>query len=127
SGFAPAAPSRNLPVTVGSVQVRRPFKVFVREELIRNLSFRNTPVREVIGELARRGNLNILIDKSVQGTITGDLRDVTLNEAMDSILAAAGLQSRRLDNNTVVVGTNQAMVQLGLNRTMAKAFKISYA
>jgi type II secretory pathway component GspD/PulD (secretin) len=127
AGFPPAQASRNLPVTVGTVQVRRPFKIFVREELVRNLSFRDTPVREVIAELARRGNLNIMIDRSVLGNITGELRDVTLNEAMDSVLAAAGLQSRRLDNNTVVVGTAQAMVQLGLNRTMAKAFKVSYA
>jgi type II secretory pathway component GspD/PulD (secretin) len=46
---------------------------------------------------------------------------------MDNVLAAGGFQSRVLDNNTVVVGTNQAMVQLGLNRTKAKVFKLSYA
>jgi type II secretory pathway component GspD/PulD (secretin) len=116
-----------LPTASGSVQIRRPFKLFAREELIRNLSFRETPVKEVIAELARRGGLNILIDGSVKGKITGDLKDVTLNEAMDSVLAAAGLQNRTLDNNTVVVGTMQAMTQLGLNRPIAKAFKLSYA
>lgn len=116
-----------LPSTVGSMEVRKPFKLFAREELIRNLSFRDTPIKEVIAEIARRGNLNILIDKSVTGRITGDLHDVTLNEAMDNVLAAGGLQSRVLDNNTVVVGTSQAMVQLGLNRTKAKVFKLSYA
>lgn len=116
-----------LPTTSGQVKIRRPFKLFAREELIRNLSFRDTPVKEVIGELARRGGLNILIDQSVRGKISGDLKDVTLNEAMDSVLAAAGLQSRVLDNNTVIVGTMQAMTQLGLNRPMARAFKLSYA
>jgi len=29
------------------------------------MSFRETPAREVIAEIARRGNLNIIIDKSV--------------------------------------------------------------
>jgi type II secretory pathway component GspD/PulD (secretin) len=121
------AQQNHIPGIVGSVQIRKPFKLFAREQLIHNLSFRETPVKEVIEEIARRGGLNILIDKSVSGKITGDLRDVTLNEAMDSVLAAAGLQSRTLDNNTVIIATTQAMVQLGLNRPIAKAFKLSYA
>lgn len=129
----PASPRRidpawnRLPLTKGTVKIRRQFKLFAKEELIHNLSFRDTPVREVLGELARRGNLNVLLDKSVVGKITGDLHDVTLNEAMDSVLAAAGLTGRTLDNNSVIVGSPNAMVQLGLNRSMARVFKISYA
>jgi type II secretory pathway component GspD/PulD (secretin) len=117
----------SIPGIVGTVKIRKAFKLFAQQQLIHNLSFRDTPVREVIAEVARRGNLNIIIDKSVQGKITGELRDVTLNEAMDSVLAAAGLQSRVLDNSTVIIGSTQAMVQLGLNRPMARAFKLSYA
>jgi len=116
-----------LPAVTGTVKIRKPFKIFVQEQLIHNMSFRETPVREVIAEIARRGNLNIIIDKSVTGKITGELRDVTYNEAMDSVLAAAGLQNRTLDNNTVIIATTQAMVQLGLNRPIARAFKLSYA
>lgn len=118
---------KSLPGVTGTVKIRRPFKLFAQESLIHNLSFRDTPVREVISEIARRGNLNIIIDKSCAGKITGELRDVTLNEAMDSVLAAAGLTSRTLDSSTVVVASTQAMVQLGLNRPVAKAFKLSYA
>ncbi|HIA51190.1 MAG TPA: hypothetical protein EYN91_03750 [Candidatus Melainabacteria bacterium] len=110
----------------GTVQVRRPFKLFASQELLHNMSFRDMPAREVIAELARRGNLNIIIDKSVVGKITGDLKDLTLDEAMDTVLAAAGLQSRKVDS-TVIVGTPQAMVQLGLNRPVARVFKLSYA
>jgi type II secretory pathway component GspD/PulD (secretin) len=124
-----ADPTRHvpLPAVTGTVKIRKPFKIFVQEQLIHNMSFRETPVREVIAEIARRGNLNIIIDKSVTGKITGELRDVTYNEAMDSVLAAAGLQNRTLDNNTVIIATTQAMVQLGLNRPIARAFKLSYA
>jgi Type II secretory pathway, component PulD len=117
-----------LPTVTGTVKIRKPFKLFAQAGgLIHHLSFRETPVREVISEIARRGNLNIIIDKSVTGKITGELTDVTLNEAMDNVLAAAGLESRTLDNSTVVIGTLQAMVQLGLNRPVARAFKLSYA
>lgn len=118
---------KKLPRDAGTVQIRRPFKLFATQELIRNLSFRNTPVKEVVAEIARRGKLNVLIDRSATGAITGELHDVTLNEAMDAVLAAAGLESRRVDETSVVVGTMQAMVQLGLNRPKARAFKLSYA
>lgn len=123
----PTTQSKKIPGVSGTVQIRKPFKLFAQANLIHHLSFRDTPVREVISEIARRGNLNIIIDKSVNGKITGELTDVTLNEAMDSVLAAAGLESRTLDNSTVIVGTLQAMVQLGLNRPIARAFKLSYA
>ncbi len=116
-----------LPTVTGTVNIRKPFKLFAQQSLIHHLSFRDTPVREVISEIARRGKLNIIIDKSVDGKVTGELRDVTLNEAMDSVLASAGLESRKLDGNTIVVGTLQAMVEKGLNRPMARAFKLSYA
>lgn len=117
----------SLPTVSGTVQIRQPFKLFAQQSLIHHLSFRDTPVREVISEIARRGKLNIIIDKSVTGKVTGELRDVTLNEAMDSVLASAGLESRKLDGNTVVVGSLQAMVEKGLNRPLARAFKLSYA
>ena len=117
---------KQLPTTTGQVDVRRVFKIFAKEELIHNLSFRDTPIKEVIAELAKRGNLNILLDNSVFGKVTGDLHDVTLNEAMDSILASTGLQTRVLDNNTVIVGSPNALGARGLNRTKAKVFKLSY-
>lgn len=118
---------KSLPSVTGTVQIKKPFKLFAQAGIIHHLSFRDTPVREVISEIARRGNLNIIIDKSVNGKITGELTDLTLNEAMDNVLAAAGLESRPLDNSTVIIGTLQAMVQLGLNRPVARAFKLSYA
>lgn len=122
---------RTLPGVTGTVKIRRPFKLFAQNEdsLIHNLSFRDTPVREVITEIARRGNLNIIVDKSCTGRITGELRDVTMNEAMDSVLAAAALTSRPLDDEkkTFIIASTQAMVQLGLNRTVTRAFKLSYA
>lgn len=116
-----------LPLTKGTVKIRRQFKLFATEKLIHNLSFRDTPVKEVLSQLASMGSLNVLIDKSCYAKVTGELHDVTLNEAMDSVLAAAGLVSRTLDNNTVIIGSQNAMTQLGLNRMMARVFKLSYA
>ncbi len=129
----PSAKSSNsrqsLPTLAGTVQIKRSFEFPQKNDtkLIHNLSFRDTPVREVIGEIARQGNLNIIIDKSVIGKVTGELRDVTLDEAMDNVMSASGLQTRVFDNHTVIVGTPEALFQLGLNRPVAQAFKLSYA
>lgn len=118
------ATRKPLPGVVGTVKIAALLNFFAQASNKRFRStislFRETPVREVISELARR-NLNIVIDKSCQGKITGELRDVTLDEAGDSVLAAAALTSRTLDNSTVVVASTQAMVQLGLNRPVARA------
>jgi type II secretory pathway component GspD/PulD (secretin) len=118
---------RKMPGIVGTVKIRKPFDKFSNNAIIHNLAFRDTPVKEVVAEIGHRGNLNIIIDKSVVGRVTGDLHDITLNEAMDTVLASAGLQWRQLDNSTVVIGSPNAFVQLGLNRTMMRTFKLSYA
>jgi type II secretory pathway component GspD/PulD (secretin) len=119
--------TKKTPGITGTVKIRRGFDRFASNELIRNLAFRDTPVKEVVAELGRRGNLNIVIDKSVVGRITGDLHDVTLNEAMESVLASAGLDYRTLDNSTVVIGTRNALFNLGLNRPLMRVYKLSYA
>lgn len=128
-GRSQSARTQNLPAVTGTVQIRKPFKLVAQanQGIIHHLSFRDTPVRELIAEIARRGNLNIIVDKSVDGRITGELKDVTLNEAMDTILASAGLESRRLENNVIIVASSVAMVQLKLNRQVVRAFKLSYA
>ncbi|MCW5823516.1 MAG: hypothetical protein KIT34_11990 [Cyanobacteria bacterium TGS_CYA1] len=128
-GRSQSARTQHLPAVTGTVQIRKPFKLVAQanQGIIHHLSFRDTPVRELIAEIARRGNLNIIVDKSVDGRITGELKDVTLNEAMDTILASAGLESRRLENNVIIVASSVAMVQLKLNRQVVRAFKLSYA
>lgn len=106
---------------------RAPFKLFAQQHLLRNLRLRNTPVREVIAELAERGNLNIVIDKSVNGVVTANLKDVTLNEAMDYVLASSGLQARSFDKQTILIAPLPAIVKLGLNRPKVKTFQLNYA
>jgi type II secretory pathway component GspD/PulD (secretin) len=112
---------------VGTVNIRRPFHLFTTNQLIHNLNCRNCPVKEVIAEIARRGNLNVVLDQSITGEITLDLKDLTLNEAMDSVLAGSGLQYRTLGNNAVLIASLQRIVQLGLSRPIARVFKLSYA
>jgi type II secretory pathway component GspD/PulD (secretin) len=116
-----------LPTTIGTVVTLRDFNKFPSNQIIHNLSFRDTPVKEVIAEIARRGNINIIIDRSAVGHITGDLHDVTLNEAMDTVLKSAGLQYRQLDSATIIIGLPNALFRLGLNRPLMRIFKCNYS
>ena len=96
-----------LPTITGTVQTLRDFNKFPSNQIIHNLSFRDTPVKEVIAEISRRGNINIIIDRSAVGHITGDLHDLTLNEAMDTVLKSAGLQWRQLDSSTIIIAMRE--------------------
>ena len=87
-GRSQSARTQRLPAVTGTVQIRKPFKLVAQanQGIIHHLSFRDTPVRELIAEIARRGNLNIIVDKSVDGRITGELKDINLNEEIKTIL-----------------------------------------
>ena len=124
---APIDPAyRKLPTITGSVSIKRGFDRFPNNQLLHNLAFRDTPVKEVIADIGRRGNVNLIIDKSAVGRITGDLHDITLNEAMDTVLSSSGLQFRQMDNSTIIIGSPNALANLGLNRPLIRAFKLSY-
>jgi type II secretory pathway component GspD/PulD (secretin) len=118
---------RHIPPVQGSVNLHSKFKLFPTDTIIHNLEFRETPVKEVVAELGRRGHLNIMLDRSTVGRITGDLHDMTLNEAMDTVLTSAGLTWRQMDNSTIIVGEQASLTRLGLNRPILRCFRLSYA
>ena len=52
---------------------------------------REAPVRSVLEGLARSGNINLIVDDTVQGTMTMHLKDVTVEDALDAIAASQNL------------------------------------
>src|SRR5690348_10902334 len=51
-----------------------------------NISARNEDVSSVIGRMARQVGLTAIIDPSVRGTVSRSMQNVTLNEAMQSLV-----------------------------------------
>ena len=80
----------------------------------------------VLRILAKQGGKNIIIDESVQGSISAELKNVSLNEAMQTILSSRELEAR-VQGNTVFVASRAAMAKKGLNRRYIKAFKLNNA
>jgi general secretion pathway protein D len=72
------------------------------------LEFRDAPLRQVFEALARTSSVNFVFDKDVRGDtrITVFLRNVSLDEAMRTMLSTQGLDRKLLNENTVLVFPN---------------------
>ncbi|HEU4602157.1 MAG TPA: M56 family metallopeptidase [Steroidobacteraceae bacterium] len=62
----------------------------------------NISTREVIGMIARKGNLNVLVSDKVNGNITVHLKAVTSREALDLVSQSQGLIARQNGGVTFV-------------------------
>ena len=101
------------------------FTVFPEDATI-DLTLRDIDLPSVLRILAKEGQKNIIIDKSVQGTVSAELKNVSLNEAMQTILTSEELEAR-INGDTIYVASRPAMALKGLNRKYIKAFKLNNA
>jgi MSHA type pilus biogenesis protein MshL len=77
----------------------------IEEEVIKvaprklfSLSVRNADIREVLLAFGKKTDLNIVFGPETQGVVTVDLKRVTLEEALDSLLSPIGLVYKREGN-----------------------------
>ena len=56
-----------------------------------DVQVQDVPTRTVLEGLARSGNINLVVDDSVQGALTMNLHDGTLEEALQAIADSQGL------------------------------------
>ncbi|MDU3111820.1 MAG: secretion protein, partial [Megasphaera sp.] len=56
-----------------------------------DVQVRDVPVRTVLEGLARSGHINLIVDDSVDGTLTMTLHDITVDEALQAIADSKGL------------------------------------
>ena len=99
------------------------FNAFPKTSLI-NLTLQDIDLPSVLRVLAKKGGKNIIIDESVKGTVNAELKNVSLNEAMQTILASKELEAR-VEGNTVFIASRASMAKKGLNRKYIKAFKLN--
>jgi len=60
------------------------------EDYIEYLEFREVDIKDVLRQLSKQYNLNIIFSESVKGLITVQLHGVTIDEALDSIVTING-------------------------------------
>ncbi len=97
---------------------------FFPEDLTIDLMLRDIDVASILRIIAKEGHKNIVIDQSVMGNITADLKKISLNQAMQILLTSQELEAR-LSNNTIFIASRPAMAKKGLNRRCIKTFKLN--
>ncbi|MFQ5881979.1 MAG: secretin and TonB N-terminal domain-containing protein [Candidatus Methylomirabilales bacterium] len=68
------------------------------EERLLSFSVKGVDVKEVLQGLSKASELNIVFDPDISGTVTVDLKDVTLAQALEIILIPLDLEFRRVKN-----------------------------
>lgn len=90
-----------------------------------NLSLRDSDLKQTLRMLADRAGLNIVFDKSVEGKVTLDLNNVTLNEAFMTIFKAT-MHTYILDGNTVTVMSTEAAKDIAYTRQNMTVLPVKY-
>ncbi len=62
------------------------------------MDFKDADVRDVLRVLAEQNNLNLIISGDVKGRVTIKLKNVSLEEALDSLMAVSGFACTRTRN-----------------------------
>ncbi|MDX2084966.1 MAG: secretin N-terminal domain-containing protein [Candidatus Melainabacteria bacterium] len=84
-------------------------------------------VRQVLRDLAMQYGFNLILDSSVQGTITLALQNITVNEAVQAIAASADLEIIPKSGNIFIAMSRESAREKGLRRELSKVISLKYA
>ena len=62
------------------------------------MNIRNADLRSILLSFTKESKYNIILDPDIEGSITVDLKEVTLREALDLILSPHGYKFRKINN-----------------------------
>lgn len=99
------------------------FDAFPQDKTI-DLMLRDVDVPSILRIIAKEGGMNIVVDKSVMGVITAELKGISLNDAMQIVLTSEELE-HRISGKTIFVASRPVMAKKGLNRKYIKTFKLN--
>jgi type II secretory pathway component GspD/PulD (secretin) len=91
------------------------------------LSVSETPVAEILRNLATVGDLNLLVDDAIVGTISLELDGVTINDALASIVSLARLEVVPQGGNVYLIIPRERAEEVGLNRKFTHIIPVEFA
>ncbi len=89
------------------------------------VSLRDSDVKQVLRMFADKAGLNIVFHKSVEGKITLDLVNVTLNDAFNMIMDMAEL-TYIIENDTLLVASSEEAKNLNFTKENMSAVPVKY-
>ncbi|MHC4110802.1 MAG: type II secretion system protein GspD [Planctomycetota bacterium] len=90
-----------------------------------SITFRDTPIDDVIRAIAEKANVDIIKSPQVTGTVTVTLTDVPLGEALNNILAAHGY-GYVADKNVIRIAPMSELAQKE-EVLVSRIYRITYA
>lgn len=96
-----------------------------RGNQIISVSLRDSDVRQVLRMFADKAGLNIIFHNSVEGKITLDLVNVTLNDAFKMIMQMSEL-SYIVDNDTLMVMSAEASKKVNISKENMSIIPVKY-
>jgi len=91
--------------------------------VIDSLEFREADIKDVLRQLAKQYDLNIVFSESVKGLVTVQLNNVTIEQALDSIITVNGFAYTKKDTVYKVTTQDEATRQ----GKQTKLFKLNNA
>ena len=92
-----------------------------------SLAFRDAALTEVFEMLSRRERVNILVGKGVSGTVSVNLYEVTVDQAIRAIASAAGYVVEIHNGDYVVLERKDAGLDTTNGNTDICSFKVQYS
>jgi type IV pilus secretin PilQ/predicted competence protein len=89
------------------------------------LRYDNADIREVLRLISTRGGMNLILDDSVTGRFTIDVRAVPLDEFFGIVLRTNGLAARRVGTSLLIA--KEAQLREKIDATQAATFRLNNA
>ncbi len=90
-----------------------------------SLNLRNAELSDVLNLLAQQGKFNLLMDDTVKGQLSIDIKNVSINKALEYIFTMEDLSFSK-DGNTVIVASRDKIDSNNLNSRTFKAIPVLY-
>ncbi|HEY9685436.1 MAG TPA: secretin N-terminal domain-containing protein [Coleofasciculaceae cyanobacterium] len=83
-------------------------------------------VRTVLRDLATQAGFNLVMDESVNGNVTLELSNVSINQALQSVATLTDIHIIPQSGNIYLAISSQAAQDKGISRQLSKVIKIYY-
>jgi type II secretory pathway component GspD/PulD (secretin) len=92
-----------------------------------SLTLRDVAISEVMEMLSRAGRVNILLSDNVKGNVSVNLYNVSIDEAIESIVTSAGYGVERRKGSYFIVEREEAGKHSPGGPTRLRTFKVQYS
>lgn len=126
AGFIGKADAANNPMLSSKIEMAAPVDFKDATNKVYNLNYDDVSIRQLLRQLARAANVNILLDKSVEGSVTLSLNDVSVREALEYLRNVAGLYYATKGDNILYVTAADTAQEKGLTKNITKFIPVKY-